>query len=99
MRDVFSHDLEDMMVHEGSDQRIQEGEEEGGACQSLKNDSVFVRAELSALPCALSPPLLINSGFVHLLCCMFVSSAKERSVQAPDTCIYTVYISKHTQIF
>lgn len=39
-------------------------------------------------------PLLINSGFVHLLCCMFVSAAKERSVQAPQhTCIY-----KRTQI-
>lgn len=27
--------------------------------------------------------LLINSGFVHLLCCVFVSTAKERQLQAP----------------
>lgn len=45
-------------------------------------------------PAALPPwsPSLINSGFVHLLCCMFESAAKERSVQVPRH----VYILKHT---
>lgn len=54
----------------------------------------FISGTIQALGASLllCSPSLINSGFVHLLCCMFVSAAKERSMQAPDT---HVYINPH----
>lgn len=56
--------------------------------------SVFIGDPLGApalsLLCSSS---LVNSGFVHLLCCVFVSTAKERRLQAPGN------LSVHTYLF
>ncbi len=61
-----------------------EERERSAFCQSVAHHvaSHLYLGPFSALP--LCFPSLINSGFVHHLCCMFASAAKERSVQAPD---------------